>query len=366
MTGVEFENIWAQKIDKSYSQYLSPSQENSLFKESLFAIILSVYNNLSDQESYDDIAPFIKTGAIFNLNNNKIYISPIPISSITIGATPTITTISAHNLITGDKVKFSGIVGITSTINAVFFAVTVTSATAFTISTTTTGTYTTGTGEISETTDSNDVNKQVNNYWALLALKSKFNQTLQLSITSATNTSPIRIGVNKRNNIKTGELINISGVNGNSNANGTRYVKKINTYQYDLYSDKDLANAVGGNGIFGGVGTIKRIHYKSATPYFSSRQISKYSEPSISSPMFDRADMQIKILPSDSICEEITLDYISTPPIDIDVANTIIDLENFYHYDLLIMIADKAKDMFFAMSKDFESLQGEMLLKQTE
>jgi len=371
MTGVEFEGIFADKIDKAYSAYLDPTQENRLFKEALYDTILKTYANLADEDSYNDIASVIRTAQVFNLNNNRIYTSPIPISlfEIAFGSAGSVTTPVPHNLITGDKVKFSGVAGFTTTpaINGTFFAVTVASATQFLVTFSTgSGTWTTNTGQIIETTGADDVSKQVSSHQELLALKAKFNQVLQLSVTDATNTSPIRIKIDKRNNIKTGELINISGVNGNLNANGDRYVKKINTYQFDLYSDKDLTNAVNGNGVFGGAGTINRVQYKSATPFFSSRQISEYSKPSIYSPQFDRADNLLKILPNDSTCVEVTLDYISNPSVTIDVADNAIDLENYFHYDFLIRVIDTAKDMFFARSKDFESLQGEGLLQQVD
>ena len=370
-TGADLKRILEAKYDKTYSSYLSSIKQNDLFKEALFATILSVYDELSDQESYDDISSLIKTSAVFKLNNNKIYTASIPISNVVFAfGNVIISSPVSHNLIAGDFITIEGVSGIISNpvINGTF---TVTSflnnATQFSIASTyTSGTYVANTGQVSHVDDggSTNVNKMVDDYWALLALKAKYEQTLQFTITSATNLTPIRIGVNKRNNIKTGEVINISGVNGNSNANGDRYVKKINTYQYDLYSDKDLTIPIGGNGIFAGVGTIKRIHYKSATPYYSSRQISEYSKPSITSPQFDRADNQIKILPNDSVCSELTLDYITVPPIEIDVANTTLDLDNYFHYDFLIMVCDKAKEMFFLRSKDFESVQGEVISQQ--
>ena len=352
MTGAQLEEIFAEKIDKAYSNYLSPEQENNLLKEALYDVITNTYNKLSDQESYDEISTVIRTAQVFNLNNNKIYISPIPIARVLAGFPTVIITAIPHNLSIGENVLLAGVEGTIYGINGVWLA-TVTSNGTFTINADTTAglIHTANTGQISQIIDLNNINKQVSDYYDLLALKAKFSQTLQLSITDATNTSPIRIKINKRNNLKTGEVINISGVNGNSNSNGDRYVKKINTYQYDLYSDKDLSNAVNGNGVFGGVGAINRIFYKSATPYFSSRQISEYSKPSISSPQFDRADNMIKILPSDSVCLELTLDYISTPPVEIDVANTTLDLENYFPYDFLIQVATQAATMFFLRSK---------------
>jgi len=372
MTGAEFELIFSQKIDKAYSAYLSPAQETTLFKEALYDTIREIYTNLSSQESYDDILPVIKTGAVFKLNNNKIYVSPIQISNVFGVLTNTIiTTVTPHNLVAGDFITMEDIAGITTSpvINGTFTVTSfLNSANQFSVTATVTaGTYTSGTGKVSHVDDggSTNVNKMIADYWGLLALKAKYSQTLPVRITAATNTTPVRIKTDRRNNLKTGEKINISGINALTNANGDRYVKKINTYEYDLYADKDLMNPINGNGVFGGVGTIKRIHYNSAMPNYAATQIGKYAEPTISFPKFDRGDMQIKILPTDYTCEEITADYVTIPPIEIDASNTTIDLENYYHYDFLVMVASQAAKMFFNRSKDFESLQAEMAIEQS-
>lgn len=367
MTGVEFERIWADKIDKAYSAYLDPMQENNLFKEAIYETALNIYNGLSDEKTYDDISSVIKTNKIFNLNANTIHTSPIPITGISFsGTNVTITTAKPHNIAVGDSITTSAISGIVSVpvINGTFVVTGfVNNEFNFSITSTyTSGTYTANTGSIIDIT-LNSVKKIVIDYLGLLAMKTKFIQELKLSVTEASNSSPIRIRVDKRTNIKSGELINVSGVVDNTNANGDRYFKKINTYEFDLYLDSDLRSPVSGNGVFSGSAKLNRIYYKSATPYYSSQQIAKYKEPTISFPQFDRAENVLKVLPNDRVCQEITMDYLIIPSVFIDVSNSTVDLENYYSYDFLIGVMDTAKDMFFMRSKDFESLQASMSLE---
>ncbi len=358
-TGADIYRIWQAEIFKSYSSFYNTTKVNDLFKKALYLYITDSYENLGERGDYDALMSVIRTDQVFGLNNNKIFTAPIPILSIGAGLTPTITTTVDHNLTTGDSVTFEDVAAITTTpiINGFSFTVTILSSTTFSIILTSNiGTHTANTGGISVISQSG-ITKIISDYGDLLMLKAKYNHTLDLQVTNATNAQPIRITVNKRNNIKTTEKINISGINGNTNANGTYYLKKINTYQYDLYEDKDLLNPVGGNGIFGGIGKIIRPYYKVCTPSLSSKKISVYNEPTISNPQFEGADTQLKILPSDSVCSEITCDYIRYDLVLIDAANTAIDLELTYPFDFLMEVVDRAALIFYERTKDLEGVQ---------
>lgn len=87
---------------------------------------------------------FEKTGELFLLKFSNgpatvvvtpvaVYPLPLVVSILTGTTVLTITTASAHKLVTGDQVMFTGLVGLSTDINRVFHAVTVTGATTFTI-----------------------------------------------------------------------------------------------------------------------------------------------------------------------------------------------------------------------------------------
>jgi hypothetical protein len=369
-TGSDLKRIYDSKIDKAYSAYMTNTEYNDILKQALFLSVQDVYQELSDQVDYDDLLSALKTEQVFGLNNNKIYVTSIPISDVLHSApfTATITTAVPHNLKTGDIIGCSAVSGITVTpdINTTTFSVTVTSATTFTIViVTTAGTHTPNTGGIDSVTSSTaDDTKIISDYGDLLSLKAKFLQGSDIKITGASNTQPIRITVNRRNNLKTGEKINISGVVGNSNANGDHYIKVISSTKFDLYEDKDLLIGKNGNGVFGGVGALKRIYYKVATPYLSSRKISVYEQPTTQNPQFERADLQLKVYPADSVCSEITVDYLRYDLTPISVTDTALDLEQYYSYEFLMYVTDKASQMFFMRTKDVESFQVSQIQEQ--
>lgn len=369
MNGTEFKLAFERKINKSFSDYYDPSELDELFKEAIILSLEESYQNLITQNTYDEVSSIIKTNQVFNLNNNRIYESPISIVLITPSASPTtITTTLPHNLITGDFVYLTGVSGTINTINAQFLPVIVTSNKSFTVPFNSTGlVYAANSGQISQHQDSNSIPKLIPDYVHLLAVKFKYNQTIPtIKIVDATNNQPITIKLNtKNNNVKTGDKITNAGIFGNLNANGNFYVKKLGALKYQLYYDKDFLQAASGNGVYTGGGIITRPIYHYATPLFSYKKISDYDKPDIYRPAFERAESFLKANPEDVVCQEATIDYISTNTVFIVSTDTVVDLEGTYNLDYLYKIMDKATELFFLETKDFQSMQSEVIEEQT-
>lgn len=76
-----------------------------------------------------------------------------------------------------------------------------------------------------------------------------------LSVTGATNASPIVITA-ASHGLTDRQPVTISGVGGNTAANGTFYVKVLTANTFSLYSDNTLSTAVAGNGVYTSGGTI--------------------------------------------------------------------------------------------------------------
>jgi hypothetical protein len=76
------------------------------------------------------------------------------------------------------------------------------------------------------------------------------------TLTNATNATPIVCTTAAAHRLHTGQQITISGVTGNTAANGTFYIKKNTSTTFSLYSDANLTVPVAGNGAYIGGGTI--------------------------------------------------------------------------------------------------------------
>lgn len=365
MLGTDVSRIFDSK--KLYKGFLNNTRKNDILKEALVLEIESTYDELIKQDNFDDIDSAIKTDKVFAVNNNFVYVLPIPITTISIGSPAVVTTTIPHNIITGDLVYLTGVLGTINTINGAFYTATVTSSTTFSVPFNSTGlVYTSGSGHISQHQDLNSVPKLIPDYNHLLTVKFKYNQVIpNVRIVDATNTQPVVITLNTRNNnIKTGEQITNFGIFGNPNANGTFYVKKLGSLKYQLFRDRDLTISVSGNGNYTGGGNIVRPVYHYATPMFSYKKISDYDKPDIFKPKFERAENSIKALPNDSVCQELTCDYISSSLVYIDCTNAAIDLENYYPNDFLYQVIDRAVVLFAERFKDTELLSGALMEEQ--
>lgn len=85
MLGTDFNKIFDEKVDKTYSSFLNFPKKNRLFKEALISSIENIYRNLDEQREYDELASLIKTQAVFTPNptNNSLGISAIDPTGIT-------------------------------------------------------------------------------------------------------------------------------------------------------------------------------------------------------------------------------------------------------------------------------------------
>lgn len=358
MTGVGFTNLFYEKVDNTYSTYYDPTvQLPLLFKEGLVKAIEKKYAKRSDQGDYDDLTSLIRTGTVFGINNNLIYTTAINISNIThIGTAVTVTTSLPHNILISQSATIANATGLTN-VNGTF--------TVLTVPTTTTFTFTAGSlpaGTYTANSASLTYPNMVYDYDHLMALKAKYlEQYVGVSVTKATNATPIRITISGQNNIRSKQPIFISGVVGNTSANGYYYAKKINSTTIDLYSNESLTTPSSGNGTYASGGAVYNVFYKYCTPYYSERKIAHLTDPKVDRPKFEDSNNTIKVYPLDVTCQEITLDYVSVPTIFIDPLDNVLDLELYYPFDFLLFVVEVCKDIFFSNTKDFESIQKSQL-----
>lgn len=200
----------------------------------------------------------------------------------------------------------------------------------------------------------------ITDYYHMMNLSAKFVQVMQSAvITDATNTTPIRITFSRDTNLRTGSNIVVSGITTNTNANGTRYLKRLNNKVYELYSDINLQNPVAGNGVYSGtVGIAYNITYNYAKDLKKNRKFSVLNEPTVHSPFYEIGSTNVKIYPDSVPCSEVTVDYISTPVL-IDVGDATTDLLAFYNDRFLEFVADEACRLMGMYSRDTELNQGE-------
>jgi len=350
MVSTEIKDYFDQKVDKDFTGYLDNDKMNRLFKDTIYRVLNERIANLTTQKNYDEISFLLKTSQAYTPASNKIVLGITPITDVAV-STPFVYTITSgypHNLINGDLAIISGVDG-TTTANG-SHVVTILSPTTFSITVAAAaGTYTANTGSFYTA-------NQVSDYYRLLAIKTTFRTARTLSVTKANNSTPIRVSFSGVNNIRTGEQVFISGVLGNTNANGTFYVTKINSGTVDLYSNATFTTAVAGNGSYTSGGTLAVVKDEYASPINSDRKISELSQATIDYPKFEESQHSLVIYPTDYACVNASLDYIMVPK-EIDFNDEDTNYTLYYNDKFLFYLIDQAAKSFVAQIRDTEGYQ---------
>ncbi len=360
MTGAELYNVLELKSDVNYSGYISNSDANRFFAESLTDAIQDTYRNrLNEQNSFDEISYLIATGQKFNINptTNTMYLgaTQIPLQMIwNVGTSVTVTSSIPHDLITGTRVQFKSITSSSGNLiqlNGQIYTITVVDLSTFTFTSNFTispvGTFLTGIITFPDT---------VPQYSHLLKGEAQFTKTTLFTVVASTSATPIKITLNKRSYFRDSDQIVISGIGGNTNANGTFFLKYANEFQYFLYADEDLQTPVSGNGNQTGIGSIAEIIKSSLRFKRSDEKGSIYGKPTVQSPFYQQSYNLIKILPENQPCNWIKLDFIRDTPFSIDVTNNTLDLTNYFPDSFQYLIINHALKIFFESTKDITGI----------
>lgn len=171
-------------------------------------------------------------------------------------------------------------------------------------------------------------------------------------ISSLSNSTPIRYTTSSQTNLRSGDSVVITGVTGNTNANGIRYIKQISDKMGSLYSDALLTNPIASNGTYSSTsGRISMLVNEYAKDLKTNRKFSALNKPTVYDPFYEIANTDVIIYPIEHTCREITVDYISTP-VYIDCGDGSTDLLQVYSMRFLLFLADETARLMGLYSRD--------------
>lgn len=363
VTGRNLYQLFQQNIDKSFTNWTGVAAANRWFRSSYIKTINDIYSErLNNQRAFDQIGYLIALNTVFNVNqtNNSITYAQTPIVSVTFsGTVATVSTEVPHNLQVGDAIRITNLT--TAPVLASPFTATVSNVTgvqSFTFPIVFVGTATAGTGTVETATPVTSTN--VNDYLHYLYGEATFvTPYYNLKVLTASNTTPIKLQLNKRNKIRSGDKVVIAGIVGNINANGEYYVKELNPsigdelWNLALYSDINLQTPVVGNGASTSQGTISTVtESKGMKLWLSDQKGALYGQPSLYEPYFQQGKLSFTIYPLTSVCRSVKLDYIRKQPREIDADDDTYNLENEYPYYFLEKIAIEAGRLLSVAVRD--------------
>lgn len=319
-SGSNFYSDFTSRIGK-FSKFVDKFKLKRICDRALNTVIQREWASLTNQKVSDDLRYMVSTENVFKISNGSVSTSPLFIETIVAsGNVITITAAGVHNLAPLDVITISDAQGIITTPNMngdhTVTGVPNKNKIEF-IVTTPLGAHIPNTGKITHS-------KLISNYIHLFALKAQFQEELPIKIVKSVNNVPSWIEFNKRTNLRNGDKIIISNFSDQA-VNGVRYVQHLTDFRVRLFTDKDLKSPlinIAGSNIEGG--KIKKETYNYASNWASDDKISSFKQGTIDSPVFETSDNSIKITPSH--CLEVTVDYLATPKIDLDLNDNTVDL----------------------------------------
>jgi hypothetical protein len=350
-TGVQIYQDLKRQLKQYESDVVVPSMGNYILKKALYEVIEENYKNLAVQKNKDELGSLVKTERTFLVYDNGINVGVIPVSSVVVSSatTYTITFGWAHHLGQGISIAISGVLGTTAANGSYSYVTSAPTAGQYSITNSSTivvgvvsatGTYTADTGTMTNVNIPTD-------YLHLLMARLTFEQPTKYSVKTSSFSSPITVEINENNNLRTNEVIKISGVGGNTNTNGTFYIKKRKLKTFQLYSDADLDTPVAGNASYTSGGALKRVVESYTKPMNSDEKIDYFS-PTVRNPKIETTEKQLIAYPKNSGCVSIVMDYITTETKELITTSTI-DYEMYYNRTFLDKVINRAAQNFSIM-----------------
>lgn len=327
-TGAQYKLYVQQKIDQVYTSYYDDSKLNRVIKDSFYRSVEKKYEELRAQKEYDEIRNFIGNNVSVNISGGRLYLDSLQITTVTaVGAgtvTVTITTAKPHYLQVGERITTSGIAGFTFIVNVNTDITAILSSTQFQYQTAGTagGAHASNTGVV--TPDASIVDYYHYLYSDALVIYPSNNIS---TVTVGTNTI---ITTSTPHMLRSGDNVLIEGTTGVTGLNTTHTnVNVLNTTKFSIGTT---------TGIYTGGGTVQRSVYNSVRFRRSDQKGFVYTQASNDFPKVTIGDGVLFYNPQTT---NVVIDYIKQIPHEIDVTDTVIDLEEWYPFKFLMYIADE-------------------------
>jgi len=341
-TGVDFNREVERRIDKVYSDYYDPATQKACFRRSLQLSITSKYNVLDTQKRYDEIRSLLVYARQVPATTGRILLQPIAITAFD---GTVVTTAFPNMLQTGDTPSLS-ITGSTGTFTG-SPSVTVLTAYTFSIPSVTIGTFQSGNVVTSN---------MVQDYMHLFSIRAAYLFENEDEIDSVLATpSKIEITLQKRSQLRDGDMITIANVVGANGMNGDRYVKQVGTRRYRLYNDAELLSPVVATSAYISGGTITSMKMNSCFQLKPDQYVQKIDTPTKRFPRYQMADNAIVIEPKSNL-QFVEMDYIKVPPFEIDPLNNETDLLLYYSQEFIEYLVDFTARLFDLDTKNVQGL----------
>lgn len=354
VTGLDLQKLFEDKIDNSYSDYVSDAKMQRAFDNAFLRIIENKYRGMDTQKEFDELSELMVIDKRLLLNNNRFRTTAVPIASVSTGANTIFTFAAEHNLVEGDTFTVSDVLGTLTGVNQLHTVPATFTPTTVTLTTASTGTPTANTG--SATTQHLNTDSMLADYLHVLAIKSYMYNSAEdgYPLYKAYVGTPGIIEFFRPNKTRSGDYVHNVDIGGNTQ--DFFILKQINEFKYELYDadDPNMNTPVTIGSIPSNLSDyiFRTVEVDWAKYLQSDRRISKSGEPKTYDPRFNQHKNFILMHPQNASCPAVDVDYIRKPEVVIDVTDDVRDLSLFYSETLLNRLTDEAVKMFYQEVRD--------------
>jgi hypothetical protein len=356
VTGLDLKRLFEDKIDNSYSDYVSDPKMQRAFDNAFLRIIENKYRGLDTQKEFDELSELMVIDEFLVINNNRFRTTPVPIASAT--AAGVFTFSAEHNLIVGDQFTVEGPTGYPN-LGQTFTVVTVTSPTVVDVVMPITAITDADNGSIVTVAQTTGYRSMLGDYLHVLAIEAYMYDTDDsVNLYKAYGGTPAVIEFFRPIKLRTKDYLHAAIFQNSPTDTGFAIVKQISEFKYELYRPPSAPPSNLNTPITlsqadaESIGEIKQVEINWAKYLQSDRRISKSGEPSIDEPRFNQHKNFILMHPQGAVCRAVSVDYIRKPEVVIDVTDNVRDLSLFYSETLLNRLTDEAVKMFYQEVRD--------------
>ena len=174
----------------------------------------------------------------------------------------------------------------------------------------------------------NIVSLTTNSINHILSAKAKYLKQIEdMVVVSASNSTPIIIETFNATNIRRGDIIKISGIQGNVAANGEFYVLPLNKFKFALYSTPGTSNPVAGSGTYVQSFNVlfQRVYYNYCQMVKADEKANSWKGATVTFPLYEYSQDNVKFYPSNTTegyPVEVTMNFVLSNVVYFDLTDS--------------------------------------------
>lgn len=209
----------------------------------------------------------------------------------------------------------------------------------------------------------NIVSLTTNSINHILSAKAKYLKQIEdMVVVDASNSTPIIIETFNATNIRRGDIIKITGIQGNVAANGEFYVLPLNKFKFALYSTPGTSNPVAGSGTYVQSFNVlfQRVYYNYCQMLKADERANSWKGATVTFPLYEYSLDNVKFYPSNTTegyPVEVTMNYVTSNVVYFDLADSQIDYLQTYPEKFIYNVINFAARSFDLSFRDYAAAQ---------